>query len=59
MGTINITKLSKSMITRKGIDSCKCKLCGNQINLNDDIISKRSKSHRLYHLSCAKSVNVI
>jgi hypothetical protein len=58
-GTINITKLSKSMITRKGIENCKCKFCEKQISLGDDILSKRSRNHKLYHLKCAKKINVI
>jgi hypothetical protein len=51
------TILSQAMITKKG--SRECAVCNNDIEVNENIVAKRSHSFKWYHIKCAERVNIV
>lgn len=67
---VRITILTQAMITKvennkntpnqiRKMTECVCNGCGNQLILNDKIVTKRSNVFKWYHINCAKKVCVI
>lgn len=54
-----LSVMSKSLITRNGVEKCRCGFCQNRLALDEQFISKKGKHAKWYHLDCAKKINVI